>query len=328
MVDSINNRTRLMRVAHNNPKRECAGQSVKGKWPNEAADYLFRIWRAHSIGHLTIATLDREANTWKERWFEAGVGSRKIERYLAEFDPTITDIYYCPNAFNEKKRKARNGLATPYAWVDCDAYHPADYKPEPGVIVETSKGSYQALWLYDTAVKASVAEAYSKKFVYDFGGDKGGHSVTKLLRVPATRNNKPERNRDLVKLLKFDLRPIPRSNVWMREISASSPRGGRRCQAIGTTSLSAQRIITKYRRYVPPSILSLLTNKAMSPDWPDRSKAIYLIVTALHDARAKPAEIVKLLITNPYFVSKHGSNADIAFDEVNRIISKLGGQNG
>lgn len=324
MANFMNDHARLRRCQKHHQKQQCSDQEASLEWTDEAAKCLYQIWKLHTAGYVTIATLDRKSNTWKEYWFDAGVGEQKVKRCLAKIEPAVVDLYYCPNSFKARRRKAQLGHNTPYAWADCDAYHPAGYEPEPGVIVETSKGSYQALWLFDTAVKASVAEAYSKKFVYDFGGDKGGHSVTKLLRVPATRNNKPERNGDLVKLLKFDLSPIPRSKVWMREISASLPRGNWNRRAIGTTSLSAQRIITKYRRYVPPSILLLLTNKAMSPDWPDRSKAIYLIVTAFHDARAKPAEIVTVLVSNPYFVSKHGTDAENAWDEVNRIFPKLG----
>lgn len=62
----------------------------------------------------------------------------------------------------------------------------------------------------------------------------------------------------------------------------------------------------------------------MSPDWRDRSKAIYLIVAELQKARANPAEIVTVLVSNPYFVSKHGPDAGNAWDEVNRIFPKLG----
>lgn len=62
----------------------------------------------------------------------------------------------------------------------------------------------------------------------------------------------------------------------------------------------------------------------MSPDWRDRSKAIYLIVAELQKARANPAEIVTVLVSNPYFVSKHGPDAGNAWGEVNRIFQKLG----
>ncbi|WP_176251157.1 DNA-primase RepB domain-containing protein [Sulfitobacter sp. HGT1] len=297
-------------------------------WSVSAAKFLRRIWLAHEKGYVCIAVRNSVTGKWNEVFLPTGASSSRIQQSLEGYDPKAWDIYYCPNAFSEKKRKAKYGLRTRYAWADCDAYHPNGYKPEPSIIVETSKASYQALWLFDIALKAPVAEAYSNKFVCDFGGDKGGHSVTKLLRVPATRNNKPERNGDLVNLLKSDLSPIPRPKVWMLEISASLPRGSRKRRTRGTTSLSAQKIIAKYGRYVPPSILVLAAAEDISPKWPDRSKAIYLLVTAFHNARAKPAELVKLLLSNPYFVNKHGSNADTAWDEVNRIISKRGGQNG
>jgi hypothetical protein len=299
----------------------------KRHWSSSAANFLRRIWSAHEKGYVCVAVRNSVTGKWKELFLPADASSNRIQHSLEDYDPREWDIYYCPNAFSEKTRKANYGLSTRYAWADCDAYHPDGYKPEPSIIVETSKASFQALWLFDIALKAPVAEAYSNKFVCDFGGDKGGHSVTKLLRVPATRNNKPERNGDLVNLLKSDLSPIPRSKVWMLEISASLPRGNRKRQARGTSSLSAQKIIAKYGRYVPPSILVLAAAEHMSPKWPDRSKVIYLLVAAFHNARAKPAELVKLLLSNPYFVNKRGSNANIAWDEVNRIISKRGGQN-
>ena len=298
--------------------------SRQTNWLSKAVKFLHLIWKVHAAGYLTIATLDRKSNSLKEYWFEAGVGEQKLQRCLAKFDPTVVEIYYCPNSFKARRRKAQLGLNTPYAWADCDAYHPDGYEPKPGVIVETSKGSYQALWLFDTAVKASVAEAYSKKFVYNFGGDKGGHSVTKLLRVPATRNNKPERNGETVKLQRLDLSPLSRSRPWLRHIRRSMRDCPQKTRAGGTTRLSADQIITKYRKCLRRSIQALTEARQMSPDWRDRSKAIYLIVAELQKARANPAEIVTVLVSNPYFVSKHGPDAGNAWDEVNRIFPKLG----
>jgi hypothetical protein len=57
---------------------------------------------------------------------------------------------------------------------------------------------------------------------------------------------------------------------------------------------------------------------------PDRSGAVFSIVAGMIAAGARNFEIVAVLLVNPYFISKWGSDVGAAEDQVARIRARLG----
>jgi hypothetical protein len=57
--------------------------------------------------------------------------------------------------------------------------------------------------------------------------------------------------------------------------------------------------------------------------YPDRSKAIFIMVSDLVTRGASDAEIVAMLLDNPHFLSKHGNDVSMAEREVVHIRAKV-----
>ena len=297
------------------------GAQKMPNWIVEASNFVYRIWEPHKEGFVCFGVANRKANSWDHSWLSAPVTLDEIQKTMLGFYPISMDIYFCPNVFRSKLRRTTCALPTCYAWSDADAFRPEGYEPYPSVVIETSEGSFQCIWKFDQLLEPNDAEALSKHFVYRYGGDKNGHTVTKMLRVPFTINNKPERNGEFVKVLHFDLMPLPRPQIKVdKPTIKKSRRSGRKVE--NSTKLTVEKIIRRYSRYLPLEVRRLVGNPTMDTRYSDRSAVIYMIVCAFLKAGATHAEIVKILEINPYFISKHGGDTAIAWAEVERIAAK------
>lgn len=277
--------------------------------------FLRRIWADHDDRAYTFLA----ARSGK-RWIEHSIRGRRknaIEEFLEEHDPHVWDVYFCPNAFSQPNRKTSSALPTPFAWCDIDDSNPAAFKPSPNILWETSIGRYQGIWCWNEMLPPHTAEQISKGLLR-FGGDKGGWSITKYLRVPGTINHKPERNRDQVRLLRFNPSPQP-----VPDFPISQGNG----LAVSADELDPSRfeiasVVTRYRRKVSLFARSLM--EARRVIYPDRSEAIYVIASELICAGADNDEIACVLLDNPHFVEKHGANLAMAEREIFTIRAKLG----
>lgn len=188
----------------------------------------------------------------------------------------------------------------------------------PNILWETSPGRHQGLWLWRSTVEPGVAEAYSRGIWQRCGGDKGGWSITKMLRVPGTINHKPQYNRPTVCLRAYDDRPqqVPR---WLLKIDR--PNVAPASTAISIDGLDPKAIMRRYRQAVGLVVGSLMTaNRVMRPD---RSGAVFRIVAALIDAGASDPEIAAVLLANPYFTSKWGEDLAKAQEQIFRIRMRM-----
>jgi len=279
--------------------------------------FLVEIWDCHPEDAVTFMATRRGA-----RWLEHPIkGDRRsaIRAVLEDYPANEWDIYFCPNAFRSNTRKAKNALPTPYAWCDIDEDRPAGFKPRPNVLWETSLDRFQGLWIWKRTLDPLDAEKISK-WLLRFGGDTGGWSITKMLRVPGTLNHKPERKGERVRLLRFDTRikrvPIPR-RVLLELGSPTVVANG-----IDPSGYEAHETRRRYRRAVGLVAGTLMTARQVMRS--DRSGAVYLIVSALIEAGANDDEIACILLDNPYFNSKWGSDVDEAERQIVRIRAKLG----
>ncbi|MCB1465582.1 MAG: hypothetical protein KDK08_00135 [Rhizobiaceae bacterium] len=293
--------------------------------PRTPTQFVLQCWQRHTSGYCFLATKSAKTGTWRDHSFELPVAAAGLSKHFRTYPLDEFDHYLCLNAFRRDRRLATFCLPTPWAWVDVDEHDPYDYPVRPSVVLETSTGSFQAFWLFQKRLKALEAQALSKHLAYMHGGDRNGHSSTKLLRIPFTRNHKPERNGETVRLLEFDLKPIDRaklgklSHVKFAVYTNREPSTG----TIRAFCSSAPEIIEKYRRKLHPRVRFLTDDRPAMAFEKDRSKCVFEIVAGLHEAGAEPWEITSVLVVNPYFAWKHGINWDVAQAEVQRILPKL-----
>jgi RepB DNA-primase from phage plasmid len=99
-------------------------------------------------------------------------------------------VFYSVSGFLEPRALAK--LATPgrLLHVDADAVALPPRGPRPSRIVESSPGNYHFLYVIDQVVGREKREALSKALQQLVGGDAGGQSAGKLLRLPGTYNAK------------------------------------------------------------------------------------------------------------------------------------------
>jgi hypothetical protein len=182
-----------------------------------------RIWRRHPRGHVFLAT--RRDGQWVERSFP--IDGDGVEDFFSRYSHRLHDLYYCPNAFSRKRRLGMFALPTPYAHCDIDAADPDAFKPPPTILISTSPGRHQGIWEFATTVEPKVAEAVSRALTRRYGGDPGGWSATKMLRIPGSMNHKDEYDLPVVSVVR-DLRtPIA---IWPEStkapVAAHAPVGG------------------------------------------------------------------------------------------------------
>ncbi|KUR79066.1 hypothetical protein AQZ49_06540 [Novosphingobium sp. FSW06-99] len=140
-----------------------------------------------------------------------------------------------------------------------------------------------------------------------------------MLRIPGTRNLKPKYDRPWVKLLSFSAaqQRLPTSLAEIRPIAPKAAIIG----SADLTGLDSKEIIQRYRKHLELRARTL--TMATRAIYPDRSDAIFIIVSAFVLAGATDAEIVCVILANPHFLEKHGDNQPMAEREVVTIRAKV-----
>jgi len=166
-------------------------------------EYIF----GDAEGYLCIATGHRVSGNFKQFFYE---WPRQAPELSAFLDLKVKDhnLWFCVNLLKEKERRKINCLPGNLVWADLDFVDPDAIVPPPSCIIESSPKRYQAFWRLDNPVPPDVAESFSKNIAYTTGADKSGWPLTKLLRIPHTRNFKYETPPE-VKVLKAHDTRVP-----------------------------------------------------------------------------------------------------------------------
>lgn len=278
------------------------------------SNFLTTLWEYNDSAYTFIGT--RLGDQWEDHPI-TGNRRRQIEQILAAHSPREYDIYFCPNAFSEPLRRNHFALPTRYAWCDIDDAELSGYDPQPNILWRTSPGRHQGLWIWADEAPGEIAEQYSKNIVYKDGGDPGGWSVTKYLRLPGTINRKPAYDLPHVQLFRFDTNP-QKLPLRISKYALSAPAAE---SAVDLNGIDAANVKKEYRKAIGLQARTLVTGDRMT--YPDRSAAIYVIVSAFIKAGATNSQVAAVLLSNIYFLDKHGPDLEIAKQEIGRIRAKV-----
>jgi len=151
----------------------------------DSKSFLQEVWAAqpHEEGWVFLSI--KRGDSWTDKaleWTSEGVRIPKL--------PRDADVYFCPNVFSEPERKRQFALPTVWLHADLDEVEPDAVALSPTTAWRTSKGRYQCLWRSTRPLAVKHFEALNQRLTYLTGADKGGWSVTKVLRVPGTLNHK------------------------------------------------------------------------------------------------------------------------------------------
>ena len=283
---------------------------VGRKADEAAAHFLAELWDYHPNAYTFIGT--RCGDSWRDHPIQ-GDRRAQIAAILDAYPADHFDIYFCPNAFAAPQRRTVSALPSCYAWCDIDDADPDAYDPQPNMLWETSPARFQGIWRWRDAAPAVIAEQISRNIWAKDGGDKGGWSVTKMLRLPGTINHKRAYNRPVVTLRSYQQRP----QVLPNALTAVAPKTAPTIGHIEIDGVDPYKVMRRYRRSVGLQAGTLMTAKHVVRG--DRSGAVYLIIVGLMAASASDAEIAAVLMVNPYFTDKWGSDLARAEEQIIRI---------
>lgn len=153
---------------------------------------FFRVVFGNSEGVICLGFRERGITQFRESFFK--FPSQVTE--AAEFVQGLYesgDVYFCTQVLSRNRRTKEDVKICPNAWADLDGCLPEECTVKPSIIIESSPGRYQALWLFNEPQPPLMAEELSKRIAYAHaseGCDKTGWPLTKYLRVPYTFNYK------------------------------------------------------------------------------------------------------------------------------------------
>jgi hypothetical protein len=106
----------------------------------------------------------------------------------------LVHAYFCPNLYGQPGDKHKEYISTcTNIWADLDTCNPRYLLVEPSILIESSPGKYQALWLLEDPVDPQIAQEIALRIAYAHapqGADKSGWDLSQLLRIPYTPNLK------------------------------------------------------------------------------------------------------------------------------------------
>jgi len=98
-------------------------------------------------------------------------------------------VYITINATDLKGRTAANIIRVRAVWVDLDHGLPKQWTLPPSIIVETSPGRFQALWLVD-GLAIDAHAGVLRRLTLCYGGDSGVNTIERVLRLPGFYHQK------------------------------------------------------------------------------------------------------------------------------------------
>ena len=146
-------------------------------------------------GYLTIASI-KEGKFNKQLFFVFPDELDQAIEYIESLEDEY-NVYFSAQLFRSKSRRKDNINKCNFLWADLDTCSPKKLLIEPTIVLETSKGRYQAFWKLSKEVAPEVAEDLSKRIAYrhsEDGADEGGWDLSQLLRVPYSTNFNHEGN--------------------------------------------------------------------------------------------------------------------------------------
>lgn len=221
--------------------------------------------------------------------------------------PSVTDLYFAPNLFEGPRRLRRNALAGRWLYADLDEVTPQslrDISPllTPTLAWETSPGRYQAMWLLDRQLNPKRLEDLNRRFTYHVQADKGGWSLTKVLRVPGSTSLKYDEPH-LVRLVPEDStkRQVPthelRQLLKDTEVDRSPTKLGRHPALRDLPP--PDEVIRRHRKRMSVRARQLLNTKTVL-EADDRSARLWELEHLLIDAGLNDHEILAVTHVCPW----------------------------
>jgi hypothetical protein len=170
------------------------------------AAFLRSVFGPIRGGFVCIATIAPGSRKLEEHYFSWPERLDDIVDFVESVEDSV-NVYYCPQLLEDVNfRRSTDGKGPrvkenikicTVAWADLDTCRPDQLLVEASIVVESSPGRYQALWILEEPQDPPIAEDVSRRIAYHHipdGADRSGWDLTQLLRFPYTYNYKYNRS--------------------------------------------------------------------------------------------------------------------------------------
>lgn len=242
------------------------------------------IFGTQASGYISIAYLEPNKRDMRTHWFKYPEEMPKLLASIVSNSKTICHAYFCPQLFAapEKREKSNVSICTSI-WADLDTCDPALLNVEPTVVIQSSPGRFQALWVMEKPTEPNVAEDISRRIAYfhsNHGADKSGWDLSQLLRIPYTANYKygDGNSAPIVGIVTANRKAYRKSDFdCYPEIPATEFAKEDEPELIDDEPLD---ILQKYRTHLNP-LAFLLYNETPTEEWSDKLwKLLQILVEA------------------------------------------------
>jgi|SRR5580704_3942340 predicted transcriptional regulator len=273
-------------------------ESSLNKLLNGASDVLIpHLWADVPGEYFCVSTMETNDGVWVEKgeWRDRFFSRREfgeVAGYIAEADARKANVYFCPHGFSERRKSAETAVLPWMLWADIDAGDITLYQPH--VLIQSSRGRWQGLVWINQEWSVGVARGYTQAVK----ADSGCWNLTRVLRVPGTRNWK--RGGERVRLFRNENRwehKIYQGNEWgeVAEL-VSSLKAGDWGGDEGSLD-EANELWTGYQENVPRWARRIYYEKVKAET--DRSVKIWNLARGMRQAGMSLEEIYKVLHWHP-----------------------------
>ena len=257
------------------------------------ARFLSTVWSKQPTGQAFLSTKDWSTGEWREHPVD----------HVNPVIPETGDIYFAPCLFTEQRRLRKYVKGGRWLYADLDSVHPqslTDIGVTPTLAWQTSPDRYQALWLLDRPLRPRALEQLNQRLTYLTGADKGGWSLTKVLRVPHSTSTKYSQP-FTVALLERSHKPVtytvPEMTAILRDVTTPTTAATFPTPPQLTNLPDPQTLFARRRRRIPVRARQLLRftpDDVLQSD--DRSARLWELENLLlHEARLSPEETFVLV---------------------------------
>ena len=267
---------------------------------------LTKIWKRQPGPFFCISIKDEVS--WRDRFFTRSQFA-DLDQFIEEHEDD--EVYWCPHSFIHKARR-KDYYASPsnMLWADLDAVDPRTLDLPPTYAWETSPKRYAAIWRLDD----EPTEDLRRTFNDAIGADAGWH-VTKVMRVPGTRNHKyhkAPRGRALWEGgATYKLSAIMRKYPPDKQIP---PVDAKRFDTNGDPKAICQKL----------NAMGILQDIRSQGPFPDRSKLYFKIAIELAEKGATASEVATCVATSNCYRDKCKElGSRWGREELERVVSKV-----